>query len=121
MTKKLYKRISRIIMTKLIRNGRHTRHISIGKHASNINIHRSIKSMPRGVMWQIVAFGDILLMSCLAEKSTKKRGLFSPLKSNIFIHYHVAIFANIDQFPIQSHGYSYFIFYVSKHVFQIIP
>ena len=35
-------------MTKLIRNGRHTRRISNEKHASNINIHSNIKSVPHG-------------------------------------------------------------------------
>ena len=57
MTKKLYKHISRIIMTKLIRNGRHTRRISNEKYASNINIHRSIESVPKGVIWQNEAIG----------------------------------------------------------------
>ena len=46
MTKKLYKHIGRIIMTKLVRSGRHTRRISNEKHASNINIHRNIESVP---------------------------------------------------------------------------
>ena len=55
MTKKLYKHISKIIMTKLVRNGRHTRRISNEKHASNINIHRNIESVPHGVIWQIEA------------------------------------------------------------------
>ena len=57
MTKKLYKHISRIIMTKLVRNGRHTRRISNEKHASNINIHRNIESVPHGVIWQSEAIG----------------------------------------------------------------
>ena len=57
MTKKLYKHISRIIMTKLAINGRHTRRISNEKHASNINICRSVESVPHGVIWQNEAIG----------------------------------------------------------------
>ena len=76
-------------MTKLIRNGRHTRRISNEKHASNINIHRSIESVPHGVIWQIEAIsvfadegGAMCHCFCLfwhgaaqaPEKSTKKEG-----------------------------------------------
>ena len=46
MTKKLYKYIGRTIITKLVRSGHHTRRISNEKHASNINICRSIESVP---------------------------------------------------------------------------
>ena len=46
MTKKLYKHIERTIITKLVRSGHHTRRISNEKHASNINICRSIESVP---------------------------------------------------------------------------
>ena len=44
-------------MTKLVRNGRHTRRISNEKHASNINIHRNIENVPHGVIWQSEAIG----------------------------------------------------------------
>ena len=46
MTKKLYKYIVRTIITKLVRSGHHTSRISNEKHASNINICRSIESVP---------------------------------------------------------------------------
>ena len=82
-------------MTKLVRNGRHTRRISNEKHASNINIHRSVKSVPHGVIWQmklLVFFADEGGTMChcfclyryevctgmkfvpVPEKSTKKEG-----------------------------------------------
>ena len=79
---------NRIIMTKLVRNGRHTRRISNEKHASNINIHTSIESVPHGVIWQNEAIGVFpaneictgMKFVPVPEKSTKKRGLKRPLK-----------------------------------------
>ena len=55
-------------MTKLVRNGRHTRRISNEKYASNINIHRSVKSVPHGVIWQIVAIGVFADEFCTGMK-----------------------------------------------------
>ena len=73
-------------MTKLVRNGRHTRRISNEKHSSNINIHRNIKSVPHGVIWKIGAIGVFsanefctgMNFVPVPEKSTKKEG-FSAL------------------------------------------
>ena len=77
-------------MTKLVRNGRHTRRISNEKHASNINIHRNIESVPHGVIWQSETIGVFpadeagAMCHCFClfwhgaaqapEKSTKKEG-----------------------------------------------
>ena len=83
----LYKYISRIIKTKLVRNERHTRRISNEKHASNINKRRSIENVPHGVIWQIEAIGVFPANEICAgmKKEHKKRGLKSPLNYHSFV------------------------------------
>ena len=79
------------------------RRISNEKHASNINIHRSVKSVPHGVIWQIGAISVFpadevctgMKFVPVPEKAQKKRAE-KPSKILSFIHYHVAIFANIQ-------------------------
>ena len=86
MTKKLYKHIERTIITKLVRSGHHTRRISNEKHASNINICRSIESVP--ICRYMTNLSDWhffvdkvctgMMFVLVPKKSTKKRGLKSP-------------------------------------------
>ena len=90
MTKNLYKHIGRTIITKLVRSGQHTRRISNEKHASNINICRSIESVPICRYMTNLSYWYFFVdkvctgmkFVSVSEKSTKKEG-FSALEKFI--------------------------------------